>query len=43
MSIQLIRAFGPTIAKIKIPEQMVSSLNDYVDNLIIDKKKIKRA
>jgi len=41
MSIQLIRAFGPTIAKIKIPEQMVSSLNDYVDNLIIDKKKSK--
>jgi len=41
MSIQLIRAFGPTIAKIKIPEQMVNSLNDYVDNLIIDKKKSK--
>ena len=41
MSIQLIRAFGPTIAKIKIPEQMVNSLNDYVDNLIMDKKKSK--
>ena len=41
MSIQLIRAFGPTIAKIKIPEQMVNSLNDYVDDLIIDKKKSK--
>ena len=43
MSIQLIRAFGPTIAKIKIPEQMIESLNNYVDKLIIDKKKIKRA
>ena len=41
MSIQLIRAFGPTIAKIKIPEQMIESLNNYVDKLIIDKKKSK--
>ena len=41
MSIQLIRAFGPTIAKVKIPEQMVKSLNNYVDGLIIDKKKSK--
>ena len=41
MEFQLLRPFGPTIAKIKIPEQMVSSLNDYVDNLIIDKKKSK--
>ena len=41
MSIQLIRAFGPTIAKIKIPAQMVNSLNDYVDNLIADKRKSK--
>ena len=41
MSIQLIRAFGPTIAKIKIPEQMVKSLNNYVDGLIVDKKKSK--
>ena len=41
MSIQLIRAFGPTIAKVKIPEQMVKSLNNYVDDLIVDKKKSK--
>ena len=38
MSIQLIRAFGPTIAKIKIPNEMVKALNDYVDGLILDKK-----
>ena len=42
MSIQLIRAFGPTIAKISIPTQMVESLNEYVDNLIIDTKKSKK-
>ena len=41
MSIQLIRAFGPTIAKIKIPNEMVKALNDYVDGLIIDQKKSK--
>ena len=41
MSIQLIRAFGPTIAKIKIPNEMVKALNDYVDGLIIDKKESK--
>ena len=41
MSIQLIRAFGPTIAKIKIPNEMVKALNDYIDGLIIDKKKSK--
>ena len=41
MPIQLIRAFGPTIAKIKIPNEMVKALNDYVDGLIIDKKKSK--
>ena len=41
MSIQLIRAFGPTIAKIKIPNEMVKALNDYVDGLIINKKKSK--
>ena len=41
MSIQLIRPFGPTIAKIKIPNEMVKALNDYVDGLIIDKKKSK--
>ena len=41
MSIQLIRAFGPTIAKIKIPNEMVKALNDYVDGLILDKKKSK--
>ena len=41
MSIQLIRAFGPTIAKISIPKKMVESLNEYVDNLIIDTKKSK--
>tara|TARA_B100000989_G_scaffold285058_1_gene252436 strand:+ start:414 stop:1064 length:651 start_codon:yes stop_codon:yes gene_type:complete len=33
------RPFGPTIAKVKIPEEMVKKLNDYVDYVIADKKK----
>ena len=37
----MIRALGPTIAKIKIPNEMVKALNDYVDGLILDKKKSK--
>ncbi len=42
MSVELIRPFGPTIAKIKIPEDMVITLNDYVDKLIVDEKKAKK-
>ena len=41
MSIELIRPFGPAIAKIKIPKDIITSLNDYVDKLIIDTKKAK--
>ena len=41
MSIELIRPFGPSIAKIKIPQQMVNSLNKYVDQLISNSQKSK--
>ena len=41
MSIELIRPFGPAIAKIKIPKDIITSLNNYVDQLIIDTKKAK--
>ena len=41
MTVELIRPFGPAIAKIKIPKDMITSLNDYVDKLIIDTKKAK--
>ena len=41
MSIELIRPFGPAIAKIKIPKDIITSLNNYVDKLIIDTKKAK--
>ena len=41
MTVELIRPFGPAIAKIKIPENMVKTLNNYVDKLTIDTKKAK--
>ena len=41
MTVELIRPFGPSIAKIKIPRDMVKTLNNYVDKLIIDTKKAK--
>tara|TARA_B100000035_G_scaffold27932_1_gene21644 strand:- start:290 stop:922 length:633 start_codon:yes stop_codon:yes gene_type:complete len=41
MSVQLIRPFGPTIAKIKIPDEMVKKLNEYIDKIILDKQKAK--
>ena len=34
------RPFGPMIAKVTIPNQIVEKLNTYVDKIIIDKKKV---
>ena len=34
------RPFGPSIAKVIIPEDLISSLNDYIDKVIKDKKKV---
>ena len=33
------RPFGPTIAKVSMPESLVKELNNYVDKTLIDKKK----
>ena len=38
--ISFIRPFGPSIAKIKIPEEIIFTLNNYVDEIIIDEKKL---
>ena len=40
-SIYVQRPFGPSIAKVKIPEDMVKNLNEYIDKIIEDKKKLK--
>ena len=39
--INFIRPFGPSIAKIKIPENIIFSLNEYVDKIINDQEKTK--
>tara|TARA_Y100000992_G_scaffold299129_1_gene265425 strand:- start:1759 stop:2391 length:633 start_codon:yes stop_codon:yes gene_type:complete len=41
MSVELIRPFGPSIAKVKIPKQLVDDINNYVDNIITNEKKSK--
>ena len=37
--IKLIRPFGPAIAHIKMPENLIEELNNYTDKIINDKKK----
>ena len=39
--INFIRPFGPSIAKIQIPEKIIFSLNEYVDKIIEDQEKSK--
>ena len=39
VNLQFIRPFGPIICKVTIPMEIVNSLNEYVDNIIIDKNK----
>ena len=39
---QIIRRFGPSIFKIKIPKDIVDKLNSYVDNLVKDQEKTKK-
>ena len=39
--IQISKPFGPTIAKVKIPIELIDSLNNYVDKTIADEKKAK--
>ena len=38
---KIIRDFGPSVFKIKIPESIVTKLNDYIDKIIINEKKRK--
>ena len=38
-SFTIIRPFGPSIAKLKLPNEMISELNKFVDQTIDDEKK----
>ena len=37
--VHVAKPFGPTIAKVTIPEEMILKLNNYVDDIIKDKNK----
>ncbi len=41
MEINISRPFGPSVAKVTIPEKMVIDLNNYVDQVIINESKSK--
>ena len=34
--IKVIRPFGPSIARVKIPNDLVQNLNKYIDKIILD-------
>ena len=37
--IKVIRPFGPSIARVKIPDDLLMSLNNYVEETISDKNR----
>lgn len=41
LTISMIKPFGPSIVKLRLPEMMVSQMNAYVDNILEDKAKLK--
>ena len=41
MKIEVIKPFGPTIVKLKIPDEIVTEMNNYTDDIINNEKKSK--
>ena len=41
MEPEIFKPFGPSIVKISIPEEIISSMNSYVEEIIKDKEKLK--
>ena len=41
INIELIKIFGPSILKVNIPKPIIDNLNNYIDKIIMDKKKSK--
>ena len=39
MELEILRPFGPSIAKLKIPEEIIVEMNKYTDDIINDKNK----
>ena len=41
MSFEILKPFGPSIVKVRIPEDIIINMNSYVDDLTNDQEKIK--
>ena len=37
--IEVFKPFGPTVAKVLIPEKLIGDLNNYIDSIISNEKK----
>ena len=37
--LEILQPFGPSIAKVSIPEEMIKSMNNYIDKIVKDQKK----
>lgn len=42
LALQMIRPFGPSIVKVRLPETIVNQLNQYVDGIVQDKNRIRQ-
>ena len=40
-AVKVIRPFGPSIARVKMPEALVDNINSYIDEIVADKSKSK--
>jgi len=38
--IEVAKPFGPSMAKVKIPDPIIKSLNEYIDEIVENKKKL---
>ena len=36
---ELMQPFGPSVLRVKIPEEIIIKLNNYIDNIVLDKSK----
>ena len=42
INFEIFRRFGPSILKVKIPEDVLNSLNNLIDEILVDKDKQKK-
>ena len=42
IDLQVLRKFGPSILKVKIPNKILNSLNNLTDEILIDKERQKK-